>query len=60
METLKKPPFITFFIGVVLLFIGLATQSSGKRSADVLMIIGIALVGIFWIWSIVMVLSAPV
>ena len=59
MKNLKKPSFITFFIGVVLLFIGIATKSSGSQSANVLMIIGIALVGIFWIWSIIMVLSAP-
>jgi hypothetical protein len=59
MKNLKKPSFITFIIGVLILFIGLATKSSGNSISNILIYIGIALVGIFWIWSIVIVLSAP-
>ncbi len=59
MKNLKKPSFITFIIGVFILFIGLATKSSGNSISNILIYIGIALVGIFWIWSIVIVLSAP-
>lgn len=58
MKNLKRPSFITFIIGVILLFIGLGTRSEGSRTGDVLMYAGVALIGIFWLWSIGLVLSA--
>lgn len=58
MKNLKKPSFITFFVGVLLLFVGLGVKSTGGGASYVLMLAGLALIGIFWIWSIVLVLGA--
>ena len=58
MKNLKKPSFITFFTGVVVLFAGLALKTSGNASSHFLIVAGLGLMGIFWIWSIVIVLSA--
>jgi hypothetical protein len=59
MKNLKKPSFITFIIGAVLLFIGIGAKSYGNRVGDYIIYAGCALIGIFWIWSIAMVLTAP-
>lgn len=58
MKNLKKPSFITFLFAVVLLFIGIGTKSYGYRGGDYILYAGFALLGIFWIWSIAMVLGA--
>jgi len=59
MKNLKKPSFITFIIGAILLFIGIGMKSYGNNASEAVFYIGCALFGIFWIWSIAMVLSAP-
>jgi hypothetical protein len=58
MKNLKKPSFITFFSGVIILFVGLGLKSSGNAGSHFLIIGGLALMGVFWIWSIAIVLSA--
>ncbi len=58
MKNITKPSFITFIIGVLVMFIGLAIKSNGNRNGDYLMYGGVVLIGIFWFWSIAMVLSA--
>jgi len=59
MKNLKKPSFLTFVAGVAILFTGLALKTSGSGISHILILIGLALIGIFWIWSIALVLSAP-
>ena len=58
MKNLKKPSFITFVIGVILVFIGIGMKSYGHLAGNYILLAGLALFGIFWIWSIAMVLSA--
>jgi hypothetical protein len=59
MKSNKRPAIITFFIGVLLVFIGIGMKSYGAVSGDIILYIGFGLMGIFWIWSVVNVLSAP-
>lgn len=59
MKNVAQPSFITFIIGTLLVFIGIGTKSYGSSAGDILLYIGFALMGVFWIWSIVKVLSAP-
>lgn len=59
MKNLTRPSFLTFIAAVILVFIGVGMRSSGQRIADLFLYLGFALMGIFWIWSITMVLSAP-
>ncbi|MEJ7913913.1 MAG: hypothetical protein WKF70_12215 [Chitinophagaceae bacterium] len=59
MKNLKKPSFLTFVAGVITLFVGLALKSSGSSSSHILILLGLGFIGVFWVWSIVMVLTAP-
>ncbi|HUQ97498.1 MAG TPA: hypothetical protein VM010_07525 [Chitinophagaceae bacterium] len=59
MKNLKQPSFITFVNGAVLVFIGIGINSNGGASGSALLLSGLALMGIFWIWSIAKVVSAP-
>lgn len=59
MKNLTKPSFLTFIAGTILVLIGVVMRNDGQRAGDYLFFLGAGLMGIFWIWSIVMVLSAP-
>lgn len=59
MKNLTRPSFLTFVLGAILVFIGIGTKGSGSFSGNIPLLIGIGLMGIFWIWSIIQVLSAP-
>ena len=59
MKNLKRPSFITFLVGVLAMFIGIGIKTNGNRAGDYLMYAGVALIGIFWFWSITIVLTAP-
>ena len=59
MKNLKRPSFLTFITGVIIMFIGLAVKNDGNSVGDYMMYAGIALIGLFWFWSIAIVLSAP-
>lgn len=59
MKKRKRPAFITFVLGVILLFIGVSIRSTGAAAGDIVLFTGLGLMGIFWIWSIVNVLTAP-
>lgn len=58
MKNITKPSFITFIIATVLVFLGLGIKTNGNLAGDYILYAGVALMGIFWIWSISMVLSA--
>lgn len=58
MKNIRKPAFITFLIGTLLLFIGIGLKANGYRSGDYISYAGLALYGIFWIWSIISVINA--
>lgn len=58
MKNLKRPSFITFAVGAVLLIIGIGLKTSGNATGEFLFYAGIALIGLFWFWSIGIVLSA--
>ena len=59
MKNLKRPSFLTFVAGVILMFLGLAIKTNGNRGGDYIMYGGFALIGLFWLWSISIVLTAP-
>lgn len=59
MKNLTQPSFLTFVAGAVLLFIGIGTKANGDASGNIFLYIGVALMGIFWIWSIIKVVTAP-
>lgn len=59
MKNIKQPSFITFLIGALLVFIGIGLKANGSSAGTIILYIGFALMGIFWIWSIAKVLSAP-
>lgn len=59
MKNLTQPSFITFVIGAISVFIGIGMRSYGSSAGIILLYIGLGLMGIFWIWSVVKVLSAP-
>jgi hypothetical protein len=59
MKNYKRPALITFIIGALLVFVGIGMKSYGAASGDIILYIGFALMGIFWIWSVVNVISAP-
>lgn len=59
MKNMKRSAFLTFITGVVLVFIGIGLKANSSLSGDVLLYIGLALMGIFWIWSVINVVSAP-
>ena len=58
MKNLKKPSFFIFLLAVILLFIGIGTKSYGYLGGTYILYAGFALLGIFWLWSIALVLSA--
>jgi len=59
MRNTRRAHFITFLIGTLLIFIGIGTTSYGNRIGDYLIYIGFGLYGIFWIWSIFILVNAP-
>jgi hypothetical protein len=58
MKNSKKPSLLTFLIGTILSFLGIGMKSYGYRASDYFLYAGVALFGIFWIWSIGMVIGA--
>ena len=58
MKLVFKPALLIFIVGAILIFIGIGTKAAGQRTGEIIMYIGFALFGIFWIWSIIKVLGA--
>jgi len=58
MINLRKPAFIFSLIGIVLFFIGLYMLSENASTGTTLMYIGVAMAVIYWIWSVIDVLTA--
>ena len=52
MRNTKHPNFILGIFTLILLFIGIGLKANGYRSGDYVLIGGIALGAIHWIWSI--------
>lgn len=59
MQEKKRPAFITFIVGVLLLFIGIGLRSYGAGVGNVILPIGLILMGLFWPWSVYNVVTAP-
>jgi len=58
MLNLRKPAFIFNLIGLVLFFIGLYMLAENASTGTILMYIGIGMAVIYWIWSVIDVLTA--
>ena len=58
MKNITSPAFITFIIGAILVFIGIGMKSSGTAAGDYVLYGGFALMGLFWILSIIKVVTA--
>jgi len=56
---MKRASFTTFIIGTLLVFIGIGMKTYGTNAGSIILYIGFALMGVFWIWSIINVLTAP-
>lgn len=52
MKNLRHPAFILGMISIVVLFIGIGIKVYGFGSGDYVIIAGVILGGIHWIWSI--------
>jgi hypothetical protein len=52
MKNMKNPNFILGIVSIVLIFIGIGLKANGYRASDVVLIGGVILGGIHWIWSI--------
>lgn len=59
MKSKKSPAFITFIAGVILLFIGIGMKSNSMEAGNIVLPAGLLLMGFFWIWSIINVVTAP-
>jgi len=57
MKNLTQPSFLTFVVGAILLFLGIGMKANGE-SGNIILYIGVGLIGIFWLWSIVKVVTA--
>jgi hypothetical protein len=57
MLNLRKPAFIFNIIGLILFFLGLYMLTEREQTGTTLMYIGIGMAVIYWIWSIVDVLT---
>lgn len=53
MKNLKHPSFILGIVSIIVLLIGVAMKAYGYGSSDYVIIAGVVLGGIHWIWSIV-------
>jgi predicted membrane channel-forming protein YqfA (hemolysin III family) len=59
MKNMKSPAFITFIVGALLVFTGIGMKANSAASGNIVLYIGFALMGLFWILSIVKVVTAP-
>jgi hypothetical protein len=57
MLNLRKPAFIFILIGLVVFFLGLYLLTEDQKTGLTLMYVGIGIAVIYWIWSIIDVLS---
>jgi len=57
MLNLRKPAFIFNIVGLILFFVGLYLLTEREQTGITLMYIGVGMAAIYWIWSIVDVLS---
>jgi hypothetical protein len=58
MLNLRKPAFIFNLIGVILFFTGLYMLTENSATGTILMYIGLGMAVIYWIWSVIDVLTA--
>jgi len=58
MLNLRKPALIFNVIGVILFFIGLYLQQKENYGGEIMMYIGLGMAVVYWIWSVVDVLTA--
>jgi hypothetical protein len=57
MLNLRKPAFIFSVVAIVLFFIGLYMLTEDQKTGSMLMYIGLGMAAIYWIWSIIDVLT---
>ena len=58
MQVLKNPTFIFCFLTLVIFFFGLGMKTNQHPMGDYVMYASFILGGIFWLWSIISVISA--
>ncbi len=58
MKNLRKPAFFIGILGAIMLFIGVGLMSYNDPYGTTVLYMGLALGGIFWIWSIAEVVSS--
>lgn len=58
MKNIRKPAFFLGIIGALLLFLGVALKNTDSTTGNIVLYLGIALGGIFWIWAITEVIGA--
>jgi len=57
MLNLKKPAFLFSLIGLILFFVGLSMLAENPSTGTTLMYIGLGMGVIFWIWTVIDVLT---
>jgi hypothetical protein len=57
MLNLRKPAFIFSVIAIVLFFLGLYMLTEDQKTGSMLMYIGLGMAAIYWIWSVIDVLT---
>lgn len=55
---IAKPAFIFNLVGIVIFFLGLFRRDNDPQTGTTLMYIGLAMAVLYWIWSVVDVLTA--
>ena len=58
MLNLRKPAFIFNIIGLIVFFVGLYMLTQNPKTGSYLMYIGLGMAVIYWIWSVIDVLSS--
>jgi hypothetical protein len=58
MLNLRKPAFIFNLFGIVLFFVGLYMLAEDPKNGTYLMYVGLGMAVIYWIWSVIDVLTA--
>lgn len=59
MKNVTQPSFLTFIVSAILMFIGIVLKANSVGTGNIILYLGFALMGVFWIWSIIKVVGAP-
>lgn len=53
MKNLRHPNFILAIVSTIFLFLGIGFQANGYAAGEYILIAGLALAGIHWVWAII-------